>query len=220
MVAQYPTVTSGTTITATWGNTVRDGLVNVFSTSASRASAITAPGEGMVTYLTNSNTLEFYDGAAWQNVIQNMPVTVAQATNMTKTSNTVLLASDLTLPVAASTSYTLHALLFYTAGQTGDMSIGLNVPAGASYRVVPRGLPSTHGGGESGSFFVGGHSSSPVGIFGGSDGGEVLSGELHGQINIGGTAGTVDVTMAQSVGSSTSTVLLTKSFLTLQRFAP
>lgn len=39
--------------------------VMVFADASARTSAIAAPSEGMVTYLTGTNVLEYYDGAAW-----------------------------------------------------------------------------------------------------------------------------------------------------------
>ena len=45
-----------------------DQSVMRFSGSAARAASITAPTEGMVTYLDNTNRLYIYDGAAWQEI--------------------------------------------------------------------------------------------------------------------------------------------------------
>lgn len=62
------TVVSGNTITATWGNMARDGVVTPHATSAARAASITAPSQGMVTYrndLGSSGGLEEYTGSAW-----------------------------------------------------------------------------------------------------------------------------------------------------------
>jgi hypothetical protein len=42
-----------------------DQVVQVFASAAARTSAITVPTEGMVSYLTDSNTLAFYNGSAW-----------------------------------------------------------------------------------------------------------------------------------------------------------
>lgn len=42
-----------------------DQAVMVFASSAARTSGITVPTEGMVTYLSDSNTLAFYNGTAW-----------------------------------------------------------------------------------------------------------------------------------------------------------
>lgn len=42
-----------------------DQAVMVFASAAARTSGITVPSEGMITYLTDSNTLAFYNGSAW-----------------------------------------------------------------------------------------------------------------------------------------------------------
>jgi hypothetical protein len=66
----YSTLVTGTTITASWANTnVRDQVVTPFASSAARTSAISSPVEGMVSYLSDVNTLEVFDGSSWLNVI-------------------------------------------------------------------------------------------------------------------------------------------------------
>jgi len=42
--------------------------VMVFATSAARTSAIASPQEGMISFLKDTDTLQFYTGAAWSNV--------------------------------------------------------------------------------------------------------------------------------------------------------
>lgn len=77
----YTTVVAGTTITAAWSNANnRDQVVTPFATASARSSAITAPIEGMVTYLSDSDTLWHYSGSAWvpANAVAN-PVGVAAA---------------------------------------------------------------------------------------------------------------------------------------------
>ena len=43
--------------------------VMYFATAAARSAALTAPEEGMVTYLADSNAIQYYDGAAWQPLV-------------------------------------------------------------------------------------------------------------------------------------------------------
>jgi hypothetical protein len=62
----YLTVVAGTTITASWGNQVRDQLVTPFASTSARTSAITSPVEGMLSYLTDGDNFEGYDGTAWR----------------------------------------------------------------------------------------------------------------------------------------------------------
>jgi len=45
---------------------LQDQAIMVFASSVARGTAITSPSEGMFAYLNDSNSLTFYDGAAWQ----------------------------------------------------------------------------------------------------------------------------------------------------------
>ena len=63
------TFIAGEVLTAAQVNDyLMDQAVMRFSGSAARAASITAPTEGMVTYLDDTNRLYIYDGAAWQEV--------------------------------------------------------------------------------------------------------------------------------------------------------
>lgn len=43
--------------------------VMYFATATARSTALTAPEEGMVTYLADTNSIQYYDGAAWQPLV-------------------------------------------------------------------------------------------------------------------------------------------------------
>lgn len=61
-MATYQTAVPGTTITAAWGNNVRDGLITDFANAAARTSAVPAPPDAMVTMLKDApKRFEFYD---------------------------------------------------------------------------------------------------------------------------------------------------------------
>ena len=66
----YKVFTNGSVLQA---SEVNDNLMNqsviVFSNSTARASAITSPIEGMVTYLEDTNTYQFWNGSAWTNLV-------------------------------------------------------------------------------------------------------------------------------------------------------
>ena len=81
------TFVTGTVLTA---SDVNDYLMNqtvmVFASAAARNTAITSPIEGMIAYLSDSNTLTVYDGASWLGAvnagsIQNNAVTADAIAN-------------------------------------------------------------------------------------------------------------------------------------------
>lgn len=45
---------------------LQDQAIMVFAGTAARGTAITTPTEGMFSYLSDTNTLQYYDGSAWQ----------------------------------------------------------------------------------------------------------------------------------------------------------
>ncbi len=68
----YKVFTNGSVLQA---SEVNDNLMNqsviVFSNSTARSSAITSPIEGMVTYLEDTNTYQFWNGSAWTNLVSS-----------------------------------------------------------------------------------------------------------------------------------------------------
>ena len=68
--AGFKTFSVGEVLTATNVNTyLMQQTVMVFATASARSSAITAPSEGMVTYLSDSNTMWYYSGSAWVEIV-------------------------------------------------------------------------------------------------------------------------------------------------------
>lgn len=62
----YKTFTSGAVLYAAEINSnLMNQTVMVFADAAARTAALTAPTEGMVTYLNDVNTFSVYDGASW-----------------------------------------------------------------------------------------------------------------------------------------------------------
>lgn len=66
----YKVFTNGSVLNA---SEVNENLMNqaviTFTNSTARASAITSPVEGMVTYLADTNTYQFWNGSAWTNLV-------------------------------------------------------------------------------------------------------------------------------------------------------
>jgi hypothetical protein len=68
-MAGRKTFVAGAVLTAADVNDyLMDQAVMTFATSDSRASAIAAPTEGMVTLLTDTDSMEIYDGTGWVSV--------------------------------------------------------------------------------------------------------------------------------------------------------
>jgi hypothetical protein len=68
--AGFKTFAVGEVLTATNVNTyLMQQTVMVFADASARSTAITAPSEGMVTYLSGTNTMWYYDGTAWVEIV-------------------------------------------------------------------------------------------------------------------------------------------------------
>jgi hypothetical protein len=69
--AGFKTFAVGEVLTATNVNTyLMQQAVMVFASAAARSTALsTNVAEGMVTYLTDSNSLWFYNGSAWEQIV-------------------------------------------------------------------------------------------------------------------------------------------------------
>jgi hypothetical protein len=64
--AGFKTFNSGDILGATDVNTyLMQQSVMVFATTSARASAISSPSAGMLTWITNTKTFELYDGSGW-----------------------------------------------------------------------------------------------------------------------------------------------------------
>ena len=68
--AGFKTFAVGEVLTANNVNTyLMQQTVMVFASAAARTSAISSPSEGMVSYLTDSNSLWYYNGSAWVEIV-------------------------------------------------------------------------------------------------------------------------------------------------------
>lgn len=68
--AGFKIFVDGDILTAAEVNTyLMEQSVMVFASAAARTTAIASPSEGMVTYRTDNNVIEYYDGAAWQPIL-------------------------------------------------------------------------------------------------------------------------------------------------------
>jgi hypothetical protein len=115
-------------------NYVQDQVVQTYAGTAARSSALgTAVAEGMVSYLADTNTLQFYNGTAWENVSSPGDITAVTAgTALTGggTSGDITLnvaLADIQIPVAQITDLTASATeLNYVDGVTSAIQTQLN----------------------------------------------------------------------------------------------
>ena len=88
--AGYKLFVSGDVLTAAQVNTyLNEQTVMVFATSAARTSALSAVlAEGMMSYLQDSNTVFYYDGAAWNALASGDITAITAGTGISVTSGT------------------------------------------------------------------------------------------------------------------------------------
>jgi hypothetical protein len=94
--------------------------VLVFASSAARSAAITSPQEGQYSYLKDTNSTEYYDGAAWiaAPIGDITGVTAGTGISGGGTSGTVTITNSMATVIAGTGSATFDNLAVGTNGQT------------------------------------------------------------------------------------------------------
>lgn len=86
----YKTFVNGYALTASELNAyLMNQTVMVFTDSTARSAALTEPSEGMFTYLTSTNSTEYYTGSAWTSLVPSPAQTITD-----KSANYSILATD------------------------------------------------------------------------------------------------------------------------------
>jgi hypothetical protein len=131
--AGYKLFATGDVLTAAQVNTyLMQQTTMVFASSAARTTALSGViAEGMLSYLTDTNALQYYDGAAWQDVSNPGDITgVTAGTGLTGggTSGSVTLAIDSTVATLTGsqtlTDKTLTAPAINNGTITGPVLVG------------------------------------------------------------------------------------------------
>lgn len=143
-----------------------------------------------------------------------VPLAAVKTADQSVTSSTTLVNdTQLLVAVAASATYRLDALIYYTGGTTGssDLKLGWTVPAGTT---ITGGADSVANPLAVAQVFM---TQSSV-LFSATNGaGNPFPISLWGTVVTSGTAGNLQLQWAQNTSSATSTIVKTASLLTLLR---
>ena len=132
--AGFKTWTAGEVVTAAGLNTyIQQQAVMVFASAAARSAALgTAVSEGMVSYRTDSNALEFYDGAAWVAAGQDTSLTNVLITSPRETTTISATAATGTINYDAAT----QADLYYTTNASANFTLNFRSSSTATLSSV------------------------------------------------------------------------------------
>jgi len=138
--AGYKLFATGDVLTAAQVNTyLMQQTTMVFASSAARTTALSGViAEGMLSYLTDTNALQYYDGAAWQDVSNPGDITgVTAGTGLTGggTSGSVTLAIDSTVATLTGSQTLTNKTLTSPVITTPKIAIGYTAKT-AAYTVA------------------------------------------------------------------------------------
>ena len=126
---------AGQVLTAAELNVVSDQSVMVFAGTAARGSAIPSPSEGMVTYLSDSDSVQVYDGSAFVAVgsdpglvaVKSALFTGTQSASVASASNVAVTDLSITHEVAdASNKLIISAFIGAAANTNGRVGIAVH----------------------------------------------------------------------------------------------
>jgi len=117
-----------------------DQSVMTFADSAARGSAITTPVEGMVTYLEDSNSFEYWDSAEWDSLVPPSP----SGNFVINGAMQVAQRGTATSSITTSGYYTADRFAFVVVNQgTWTNSIENDAPTGSGFRKSFKALCTT-----------------------------------------------------------------------------
>jgi hypothetical protein len=190
-----------------------------FASSSARAATLTAPVEGMVTWLQDANRLYVYDGSAWQELPYNSRLFAYKPSNTSRASTTSATADPhLTFTVEANATYTLSGFLVYDGLDTADLKFGFTAPAGTTGSWWPGAADSSMNAlAYSPRWGALTDVTTATMAVGAQGAGTILAAAPKGLVITSGTPGTFSLVWAQNSSSGTATILRTHSWLRLDR---
>ena len=100
--------------------------IATFAGTAARASAITAPTEGQISYLQDTDQLSYYDGSAWVNAPGARPTLVAPQEKINISASTATGTVSINAATDSVTYYTANAGANFTVNLRGNASLSMN----------------------------------------------------------------------------------------------
>jgi hypothetical protein len=132
--AGYKLFVTGDTLTAAQVNTnLMQQTIMVFANSAARTSALSAVlAEGMFSYLLDTNSTEFYDGAAWQ--VFGVPEVLSNKILVSPEERTTVSATAATGTVNFDAS--TQGVLYYTTNASANFTLNVRGSSGTTLNSV------------------------------------------------------------------------------------
>lgn len=197
----YNTVVSGTTITATWGNQVRDQQLSVFTNAAARDSAITVPLAGMSCYTSTDDQFWRYT-TKWLRMQKTVAFDASALQSYTTTG--FVDVPGFTFSADANSVFSTDVWISTVAPTANDLQFQWVIPASAT---IERGLlspASGNGGGSVDTTIFQGTAATAGGFTVGGMASSGAAARDTAVIKTLGTAGTCKLQAAQLVAGGTS----------------
>jgi len=132
--AGYKLFATGDVLTASQVNTyLMQQTIMVFASSAARTSALSGVlAEGMFSYLTDTNSTEYYDGAAWQGI--GAPEVLSNKILVSPEERTTVSATAATGTV--NFDAVTQSVLYYTTNASANWTLNVRGSSGASLNSI------------------------------------------------------------------------------------
>lgn len=125
----YKEFATGDVLTAADANGyLASQVVMVFADATARTSAIASPQEGMISYLKDTNSTEYYSGSAWTAISGGSSGGLSLISTTTLSSGTTTISATLT-----SYKNVFMLLKMVSASTTTDLKMRLNGDTGSNY---------------------------------------------------------------------------------------